>query len=131
MNRPGDQAIIGSLPAGDGDPSRGRGGVLEKLMTAVRPEFRRDDLVFDPRDPVLGGPACMASGCLRPARALGLCWGHHQRWVSAGKPDLGSSPRRRIRSGSGTARCCRAMSLTAATAGPGAACAHGTSSNET
>ena len=30
----------------------------------------------------------MASGCLRPARARGLCWGHHQRWVSAGKPDL-------------------------------------------
>ncbi len=30
----------------------------------------------------------MVSGCLRPARARGLCWGHHQRWAGAGKPDL-------------------------------------------
>ena len=34
-------------------------GLLEKLMATVRPEFRADDLVFDPRDPVSAG---------RPAR---------------------------------------------------------------
>jgi integrase len=85
-----DDQAIRLLPPGDGESSLagGRGGLLEKLMAAVRPEFRADDLAFDPRDPVFGGPACRVSGCLRPARARGLCWGHHQRWAGAGKPDL-------------------------------------------
>ena len=29
-------------------------GLLEKLMAAVRPEFRAGVLTFDPRDPVFG-----------------------------------------------------------------------------
>ena len=35
---------------------RAPAGLLEKLMAAVRPEFRAADLVFDPRDPVSEGP---------------------------------------------------------------------------
>ncbi|MDX6296139.1 MAG: hypothetical protein QOH50_5538 [Kribbellaceae bacterium] len=48
-------------------------GVLEKLVATVRPEFRADVLVFDPRDPVFGGACCVVSGCARTARAHGLC----------------------------------------------------------
>ena len=63
-------------------------GLLEKLMAAVRPEFRAGVLTFDPRDPVFGGPPCAVPGCERPARIRNLCWGHRQRWHQAGKPDL-------------------------------------------
>jgi len=49
-------------------------------MAAVRPEFRAEDLVFDPRDPVFGGPPCAVSGCGRPQRGYGLCTSHWQRW---------------------------------------------------
>ena len=56
-------------------------GLLEKLMAAVRPEFRADVLAFDPADPVFGGPR-LPGGRLRAARARsrGLCSGHHERW---------------------------------------------------
>ncbi len=57
-------------------------------MAAVRPEFRADDLVFDPRDPVFGGPACAVGGCARPHRKRGLCLAHWQRWRASGRPDL-------------------------------------------
>ena len=57
-------------------------------MAAVRPEFRADDLVFDPRDPVFGGPACAVAGCDRPGRKRDLCLGHRQRWLASGKPGL-------------------------------------------
>ena len=63
-------------------------GLLEKLMAAVRPEFRAGVLTFDPRDPVFGGPPCAVPGCERPARIRNLCWSHRQRWHDAGKPDL-------------------------------------------
>ncbi|HEX2805046.1 MAG TPA: hypothetical protein VHN80_02605, partial [Kineosporiaceae bacterium] len=63
-------------------------GLLAKLMAAVRPQFRVEDLVFDPRDPVFGGPACAVPGCARPKRQRGLCVGHRQRWLTCGKPDL-------------------------------------------
>lgn len=61
-------------------------GLLEKLVAAVRPEFRADDLIFDPRDPVFGGPPCEVSGCARPARNRGMCLAHRQRWAKEGKP---------------------------------------------
>ena len=67
---------------------RAPAGLLEKLMAAVRPEFRAEVLTFDPRDPVFGGPPCAVPGCERPARIRNLCWGHRQRWHQAGKPDL-------------------------------------------
>jgi hypothetical protein len=38
-------------------------GLLSKLMAAVRPEFRADELVFDPVNPVFGGVLCRVSGC--------------------------------------------------------------------
>jgi len=63
-------------------------GLLEKLLGVLRPEFRGDDLVFDPRDAVFGAPACTVGGCERPARSRSMCWGHRVRWDFAGKPDL-------------------------------------------
>ena len=54
--------------------------VLERLMGAVRPEFRSSLLVFDADDPVFGGGACRVERCRRPARGNGLCPGHRQRW---------------------------------------------------
>lgn len=64
-------------------------GLLAKLMAVVRPEFRSDVLVFDPRDPVFGGPACAVPGCVRAARGQGLCPGHHQQWWRReSRPDL-------------------------------------------
>jgi hypothetical protein len=81
-----------SVPGGPDDAEAGQyrapAGLLEKLMAAVRPEFRAGVLTFDPRDPVFGGPPCAVPGCERPARIRNLCWGHRQRWHQAGKPDL-------------------------------------------
>jgi hypothetical protein len=57
-------------------------------MAAVRPEFRAEDLVFDPRDPVFGGPPCAVSGCDRPHRRQGLCTSHWQRWRGSGGVSL-------------------------------------------
>jgi integrase len=71
-----------------GMPAPRPSGLLEKLMAAVRPEFRADDLVFDPRDQVFGGPACAVGSCDRPARSNQMCWGHRVRWDHANKPDL-------------------------------------------
>lgn len=64
---------------------RGPAGLREKLMAAVRPEFRAGDLVFDPRDPVFGGPPCAVSGCDRPHRVQNLCTAHWQRWRESGR----------------------------------------------
>jgi integrase len=61
---------------------------LAKLTAAVRAEFRAEVLVFDPGDPVFGGPLCRVSGCTRVGRQRGLCVGHYLRWGQAGKPDL-------------------------------------------
>ena len=71
------------FPRGPGHP-----GLLGKLMAAVRVEFRRDSLVFDATDPVFGGPCCIVSECVRPARQRGMCLGHRQRWAAEGEPDL-------------------------------------------
>jgi integrase len=74
-----------------GQPARGPGahpGLRSRLAAAVRLEFRADVLVFDPRDPVFGGPPCGVSGCGRPAGEHGLCQAHAQRWLKAGRPGL-------------------------------------------
>jgi hypothetical protein len=84
VSRPADPAIT---PGATGQ-SQVPPGLLGKLMAAVRPEFRAGDLVFDPRDPVFGGPACAVASCDRPRRKRGLCLGHRQRWLAAGKPGL-------------------------------------------
>ena len=64
-------------------------GLVEKLMAAVRPEFRVEILLIDPADPVFGGPPCGVTACERAARLHGLCEGHYQRWQRHGRPDLG------------------------------------------
>lgn len=81
MNGAGEAAEV--APAGARYP-----GLLEKLMAAVRPEFRVDVVVPGPQDPIFGGPVCLVSGCRRAGRARGLCFGHHRRWSHEGKPDL-------------------------------------------
>lgn len=63
-------------------------GLVEALVAAVRPEFRADELVFDPRDPVFGGKPCLVPGCERTAVGHGLCHGHRQRWAAAGRPGV-------------------------------------------
>jgi integrase len=65
-------------------------GLLEKLLAAVRPEFRQDVLAFGPDDPVFGGPPCKVGGCGRSGRIGGLCFGHDRRWRLQGKPDRGA-----------------------------------------
>ena len=72
-----------AVPAGESSP-----GLLERLMAAVRPEFRADELAFGPRHPVFGGTSCRVPGCGRTGRGQGLCSGHANRWRRAGKPDL-------------------------------------------
>ena len=70
LRRRGGQPV--SVPGGPDDAEAGQyrapAGLLEKLMAAVRPEFRAGVLTFDPRDPVFGGPPCAVPGCERPAR---------------------------------------------------------------
>jgi hypothetical protein len=74
----------GAAEPGQARQYRAPAGLLEKLMAAVRPEFRAGDLTFDPRDPVFGGPPCAVSGCDRPHRRQGLCTSHWQRWRGSG-----------------------------------------------
>jgi integrase len=78
----------GPAEPGQAGQYRAPAGLLEKLMAVVRPEFRAADLVFDPRDPVFGGPPCAVNGCGRPHRNQGLCASHWERWRAAGRPDL-------------------------------------------
>ena len=68
-------------------PASGRAGLLEKLMAAVRPEFRHDIFVPDQDDPVLGWTPCFVAGCDRPCVEYALCRGHGQRWRKRGCPD--------------------------------------------
>ncbi|TSD92837.1 site-specific integrase [Skermania sp. ID1734] len=63
-------------------------GLLEKLLAAVRPEFRADLIDIDPSDPVFGGSHCRVRGCRRVGRTRNLCLGHHNRWLNTGRPDL-------------------------------------------
>jgi integrase len=69
-------------------PGPGRAGLLEKLMSAIRPEFRVDVLIADPDDPVLGVRPCEIGGCDRPMRHRGLCNGHYLRWNKLDRPEL-------------------------------------------
>jgi hypothetical protein len=63
--------------------------LLEKLLAAVRPEFRAAVFTVDPGDPVFGGPPCHVPGCERAARVRGICLGHYHRWMKQGHPDIG------------------------------------------
>jgi hypothetical protein len=69
-----------------------QGRLLEKLVAAVRPEFRVELFVPDPADPILGLKTCLAEGCDRSTYAVhsehGLCSRHAERWRTAGRPEL-------------------------------------------
>lgn len=67
---------------------RSRPGLLHKLMATVRPEFRADVLIADTTNPMFGPGPCTVAGCDRAITGHGLCSGHRQRWVKAGRPDL-------------------------------------------
>ena len=67
---------------------RAPAGLPGKLMAAVRPEFRSDELAFGQEDPVFGGKLCLVAGCGRAARGQGLCQGHRQRWAAASRPEV-------------------------------------------
>jgi integrase len=67
-------------------------GLLEKLVAAVRPEFRADVLVFEAGDPVFSSGLCLVDECGRGVHACGMCSGHLQRWEDAGRPDPGRLP---------------------------------------
>ena len=82
MSRP-----AGPVPGATGQP-RVPAGLLEKLLAAVRPEFRADELAFGLDDPVFGGDRCRAGGCGRAVQARGLCHAHYARWHDNGQPDL-------------------------------------------
>jgi integrase len=69
-------------------PASGQAGLLERLLAAVRIEFRADILVPRPGDPVLGRPACPAGGCDRPRAENGLCTAHGKRWKDRDRPDI-------------------------------------------
>ncbi|WP_370185352.1 tyrosine-type recombinase/integrase [Rhodococcus wratislaviensis] len=70
------------------DTTSGHARLLEKLLGAVRPEFRVDILVPNPDDPVLGYKLCIVDGCDRPQHEHGICTGHSPRWRQRGCPDL-------------------------------------------
>jgi site-specific recombinase XerD len=89
VSRPAGQAPAAGAAA---EQPAGPSGLLEKLVAAVRPEFRAGVLVFDPADPVFGGGLCLVDGCARSAHASGMCGGHLQRWNKAGRPDPGQLP---------------------------------------
>jgi integrase len=69
-------------------PGQTASGLLEKLMAAVRSEFRTEVISIDPGDLVFGGPPCMVPGCPRIGRSRGLCIGHHTRWTGQGRPEI-------------------------------------------
>lgn len=69
-------------------PQQVPAGLLEKLMTVVRPQFRVDVYLPDPDDPVLGRPLCCVPDCDRSRAEGRLCSGHGRRWRVAGCPDL-------------------------------------------
>ena len=80
--------MSGSAGQAAGEPGT-HPGLTAKLAAAVRPEFRRDVLVFAADDPVFGGTACRVGTCGRVSRSgTGLCKGHYQRWRSQGRPGL-------------------------------------------
>ena len=68
-------SVHDAAPSPGGRPA----GLLEKLMAAIRPEFRAGVLTFEAADPVFGGQACAVPGCHRVARCRQMCFGHHGR----------------------------------------------------
>jgi integrase len=65
-------------------------GLITRLRARLRPQFAAPVIPVDPDDPVMGGPSCEVPVCERVAVLSGMCTGHHQRWVTEGRPDAGT-----------------------------------------
>ncbi|WOP07072.1 tyrosine-type recombinase/integrase [Streptomyces cyaneofuscatus] len=76
------------MTAGAVRPSHGRGGLLERLLAAVRADFRTEIYRPAPDDSVFASPTCTVVDCDRPVSMRGLCNGHAVRWRHRGQPDL-------------------------------------------
>ncbi|MEV0754240.1 tyrosine-type recombinase/integrase [Streptosporangium sp. NPDC050280] len=63
-------------------------GLLERLVGAVRSEFRVDVLIPGTDDAILGTPPCLVPACGRVRRNKGMCTGHVQRWDQLGRPEI-------------------------------------------
>ena len=61
----------------------GHGRLLEKLMGAVRAEFRTELFVPDPADPVLGVRTCRVADCDRSVSQNALCCLRWKRCLAA------------------------------------------------
>ena len=72
-------------PAPVGGPS-----LTARLAAQLRPEFAAPVILVHPSDPVMGGPSCAVPACRRVAVLTGMCTAHHQRWVAAGRPEVGA-----------------------------------------
>ncbi|WP_217370740.1 tyrosine-type recombinase/integrase [Nonomuraea antri] len=80
-----------SITPGPRNPARSKpipAGLREKLLGAIRPEFRGDEVAFAVDDPVFGTTPCAVPGCSRATRTQGLCGAHYQRWQYFGRPDM-------------------------------------------
>lgn len=66
----------------------GRAGLLEKLLAAVRTEFRTEIYLPAPDDPVFVSAACTVADCERVVHQRGLCNGHAIRWRQRGRPPM-------------------------------------------
>ncbi|MEE2058021.1 tyrosine-type recombinase/integrase [Rhodococcus artemisiae] len=63
-------------------------GLLEKLMSVVRSEFRTDLYIPDPDHPILGRGICMVDSCDRSPTGNRLCSTHQKRWINRGRPEF-------------------------------------------
>lgn len=100
MGRIGEQGVsntlsggtaAGGIRAGGIDAARsGAGHLLERLLSAVRPEFRHDIFIPDPDSAVFFTATCALPSCPAAIRRtrIGLCERHHAWWKQAGRPDL-------------------------------------------
>lgn len=69
-------------------PDRRRSGLLEKLLAAVRAEFRTEIYHPDPDHPVFISPQCAVTSCDRVTWQQDLCNGHVIRWRHRGRPPM-------------------------------------------
>ncbi len=84
MGLPDGQVAAADPGAGQAVPA----GLLAKLMSTVRPEFRPDVLILDPAGLPFGCPLSLVAGCGRPGRARGLCHATTAGDAMGGKPDI-------------------------------------------